>query len=135
MLVDRCSIDTVHIFQKDLAALRCQFSVLTAYAGIMTSISVHINLWIYAAYRVLPSNDNHRFSRWESYSCICALHHESPGHQRWLILLFKLRFQLATGQLENSARIARTKRDIARALTELRDREIQAAEATQGGES
>jgi large subunit ribosomal protein L29 len=49
--------------------------------------------------------------------------------------LFKLRFQLATGQLENSARIARTKRDIARALTELRDREIQAAEATQGGES
>ncbi|MFZ4667976.1 MAG: 50S ribosomal protein L29 [Microthrixaceae bacterium] len=49
--------------------------------------------------------------------------------------LFKLRFQLATGQLENSARIAKTKRDIARALTELRDREIQAAEATQGGES
>ena len=49
--------------------------------------------------------------------------------------LFKLRFQLATGPLENSARIARTKRDIARALTELRDREIQAAEATQGGES
>ena len=49
--------------------------------------------------------------------------------------LFTLRFQLATGQLENSARIARTKRDIARALTELRDREIQAAEATQGGES
>jgi large subunit ribosomal protein L29 len=49
--------------------------------------------------------------------------------------LFKLRFQLATGQLENSARIAQTKRDIARALTELRDREIQAAEATQGGES
>ena len=49
--------------------------------------------------------------------------------------LFKLRFQLATGQLENSARLARTKRDIARALTELRDREIQAAEATQGGES
>jgi len=52
--------------------------------------------------------------------------------------LFKLRFQLATGQLENTARIARTKRDIARALTELRHREIdaaEAAEATQGGGS
>ena len=52
--------------------------------------------------------------------------------------LFKLRFQLATGQLENSARIKQTKRDIARALTELRHREIdaaEAAEATQGGGS
>jgi large subunit ribosomal protein L29 len=45
--------------------------------------------------------------------------------------LFKLRFQLATWQLENSARIARTKRDIARALTELRAREITAAEAVE----
>jgi large subunit ribosomal protein L29 len=49
--------------------------------------------------------------------------------------LFKLRFQLATGQLENSARIARTKRDIARLLTELRAREIAAAEASAGGEA
>lgn len=49
--------------------------------------------------------------------------------------LFKLRFQLATGQLENSARITRTKRDIARLNTELRAREIAAAEAPAGGEA
>ncbi|MCP4434405.1 MAG: 50S ribosomal protein L29 [Actinomycetia bacterium] len=47
--------------------------------------------------------------------------------------LFKLRFQLATGQLENSARIKATKKDIARLLTELRAREIAAAEAAAGG--
>jgi large subunit ribosomal protein L29 len=49
--------------------------------------------------------------------------------------LFKLRFQLATGQLENSARIKQTKQDIARILTELRAREIEAAEAALGGGS
>lgn len=49
--------------------------------------------------------------------------------------LFKLRFQLATGQLENSARLTQTKRDIARLATELRAREIAAAEAAAGGEA
>ncbi|MBS1836680.1 MAG: 50S ribosomal protein L29 [Actinobacteria bacterium] len=49
--------------------------------------------------------------------------------------LFKLRFQLATGQLENSARIGRTKKDIARIHTELRAREIEAAEAAAGSEA
>jgi large subunit ribosomal protein L29 len=49
--------------------------------------------------------------------------------------LFKLRFQLATGQLDNSARVAQTKRDIARLKTELRAREIAAAEAAAGGEA
>ncbi len=49
--------------------------------------------------------------------------------------LFKLRFQMATGQLENSARIKQTKKDIARLLTELRAREIAAAEAAAGGAS
>jgi large subunit ribosomal protein L29 len=43
--------------------------------------------------------------------------------------LFKLRFQLATGQQENTAEVSRVKRDIARILTELREREIKAAEA------
>ena len=43
--------------------------------------------------------------------------------------LFKLRFQLATGQLENNARIREVKRDIARLMTELRSREIRAAES------
>ncbi|MFM7063578.1 MAG: 50S ribosomal protein L29 [Actinomycetes bacterium] len=42
--------------------------------------------------------------------------------------LFKLRFQLATGQLDNSARIKQTKKDIARLLGALRAHEIEAAE-------
>lgn len=49
--------------------------------------------------------------------------------------LFKLRFQLATGQLDNSARIKQTKKDIARLMTELRAREIEAAEAAVGSEA
>jgi len=36
--------------------------------------------------------------------------------------LLNLRFQLASGQLQNTAEIAKTKRDIARALTVLRER-------------
>ena len=43
--------------------------------------------------------------------------------------LFNLRFQLATGQLDNTARIEHVKRDVARAKTEMRSREIRAAEA------
>ena len=42
--------------------------------------------------------------------------------------LFNLRFQHATGQLENSSRLARTRHEIARINTELRSREIAAAE-------
>ncbi len=40
--------------------------------------------------------------------------------------LFNLRFQLATGQLDNTGRIAIVKRDIARLHTELRARELRA---------
>ena len=40
--------------------------------------------------------------------------------------LFNLRFQLATGQLENTATITECKRDIARVLTVLRQRELAA---------
>lgn len=43
--------------------------------------------------------------------------------------LFNLRFQLATGQLENNARIATLKKDVARINMVLRMREIAAAEA------
>jgi large subunit ribosomal protein L29 len=43
--------------------------------------------------------------------------------------LFKLRFQLATGQQDNTARIGHVKRQIARINTVLREREIEAAEA------
>ena len=43
--------------------------------------------------------------------------------------LFNLRFQFATGQLDNPARLRQVRRDIARLLTELRAREIAAAEA------
>ncbi len=42
--------------------------------------------------------------------------------------LFNLRFQLATGQLDNTARISVVKREVARAKTEMRSREIAAAE-------
>ena len=41
--------------------------------------------------------------------------------------LFNLRFQLATGQLDNPNRISAVKKDIARLHTELRAREIAAA--------
>ena len=42
--------------------------------------------------------------------------------------LFNLRFQLATGQLDNVARINHVRKDVARMLTELRNREIAEAE-------
>ena len=42
--------------------------------------------------------------------------------------LFNLRFQNATGQLDNIARIPQVKRDVARIETLLREREIAAAE-------
>jgi large subunit ribosomal protein L29 len=48
--------------------------------------------------------------------------------------LFNLRFQLATGQLDNSARLGEVRRDIARLSTFLREREIVAAEAAGEGE-
>lgn len=41
--------------------------------------------------------------------------------------LFNLRFQLATGQLENPMRIREVKRNIARAKTILRERELKSA--------
>ncbi|SFA48662.1 LSU ribosomal protein L29P [Parageobacillus thermantarcticus] len=40
--------------------------------------------------------------------------------------LFNLRFQLATGQLENTARIRQVRKDIARMKTIIREREIAA---------
>jgi len=43
--------------------------------------------------------------------------------------LFNLRFQNATGQLDNSARLGQVRKDIARFETLLREREIEAAEA------
>jgi large subunit ribosomal protein L29 len=43
--------------------------------------------------------------------------------------LFNLRFQHVTGQLENHSRLQHVKKEIARCLTELRAREIAAAEA------
>ena len=43
--------------------------------------------------------------------------------------LFNLRFQHVTGQLDNYSRLRQLKREIARLHTELRAREIAAAEA------
>jgi large subunit ribosomal protein L29 len=44
--------------------------------------------------------------------------------------LFNLRFQLATGQLDNPARIGQVRREVARILTVLRAREILEAEGS-----
>ncbi len=43
--------------------------------------------------------------------------------------LFNLRFQLATGKQDNSARLGHVRKEIARIATLLREREIEAAEA------
>jgi large subunit ribosomal protein L29 len=45
--------------------------------------------------------------------------------------LFNLRFQLVTGQLDNTARIGEVRRQVARIETLLREREIEAAEAAE----
>jgi large subunit ribosomal protein L29 len=49
--------------------------------------------------------------------------------------LFKLRLQSATGSLENTAGLRTTRKQIARFETELRAREIEAAEALAQEES
>jgi large subunit ribosomal protein L29 len=46
--------------------------------------------------------------------------------------LFGLRFQHATGELDNTAGVARAKREVARALTVQREREIDAYHAQAG---
>ena len=46
--------------------------------------------------------------------------------------LFNLRFQNATGQLDNIARIPQMRREVARIETLLREREIEAAEQQAG---
>lgn len=44
---------------------------------------------------------------------------------------FNLRFQAATGQLDNTARMGEVRREVARLNTLLREREIAAAEAAE----
>ena len=46
--------------------------------------------------------------------------------------MFNLRFSFATGELDSSAQMTATKRDVARILTVLREREIAAAEMLAG---
>lgn len=48
--------------------------------------------------------------------------------------LFNLRFQNVTGQLDNHARLGELRKDVARLNTELRAREIAAAESLQASE-
>ncbi len=48
--------------------------------------------------------------------------------------LFNLRFQLVTGQLDNYSRIKEVKKEVARAMTELRARESVAAEALESND-
>ena len=45
--------------------------------------------------------------------------------------MFNLRFQLATGKQDNSARLGQVRKEIARVATLLREREIEAAEAAE----
>ncbi len=47
--------------------------------------------------------------------------------------LFNLRFQHVTGQQDNYARLGQVRKDVARINTLLREREIAAAEAAEGG--
>jgi large subunit ribosomal protein L29 len=47
--------------------------------------------------------------------------------------LFNLRFQHVTGQQDNYARLGQVRKDVARINTVLREREIAAAEAAEGG--
>jgi len=49
--------------------------------------------------------------------------------------LFNLRFQHVTGQLDNTARLGVVRKQVARINTELREREIAAAEALADEES
>ena len=51
--------------------------------------------------------------------------------------LFNLRFQVATNQLDNTARLREVRRDIARLLTVMRQQEIEAwlSEQGKGGEA
>jgi large subunit ribosomal protein L29 len=48
--------------------------------------------------------------------------------------MFNLRLQSVTGQLENHARLTAVRKEIARLMTELRAREIAAAEALMANE-
>lgn len=48
-------------------------------------------------------------------------------------LLLNLRFQLATGQLDDYSRLNQVRRDVARVLSVLRDREIALAEGRDAG--
>ncbi|HEV8572411.1 MAG TPA: 50S ribosomal protein L29 [Actinomycetota bacterium] len=49
--------------------------------------------------------------------------------------LFNLRFQLATGQLDNAMRIKEVRREVARILTVLRQRELEESAEERAGES
>ena len=48
--------------------------------------------------------------------------------------LFNLRFQHVTGQLDNYARLPQLRREVARISTEMRTREIAAAEAMENAD-
>jgi large subunit ribosomal protein L29 len=49
--------------------------------------------------------------------------------------LFNLRFQNVTGQLDNNSRLGAVRKDVARIMTVLRQREIEAAEAAAAQET
>ena len=66
-----------------------------------------------------------RNTNWESLSDSDLIEQLDEAKEE----VFKLRFQIVTGRLDNTARLKQAKKEVARAMTELRMREIQAAEA------
>jgi large subunit ribosomal protein L29 len=55
----------------------------------------------------------------------CSVGELQNKQQELIEALFNLRFQLATGQIENVGRIAAVRRDIARVKTVQRERQLQ----------
>lgn len=66
-----------------------------------------------------------RKTRWQNLSDADLLERLGEAKEE----VFKLRFQIVTGRLDNNARLKQAKKEVARAMTELRTREIRAAEA------
>lgn len=66
-----------------------------------------------------------RNTKWESLSDSDLIEQLDEAKEE----VFKLRFQIVTGRLDNTSRLKQAKKEVARAMTELRMRQIQAAEA------
>src|SRR4029078_571230 len=74
----------------------------------------------------------HHAGGWLSMASKAAELRELPDEELYVRIesakeeLFNLRFQLATGQLDNSSRLRQLRHDVARTLTVLRERHLEA---------